>query len=82
MASNSERIKEKTGIRISPFGGGELKDLGGGSSLGPLGVKNKVSKNLGGGVTDFLGGVSPPPNGPAGNPGNVSNSSCGPPRPL
>ena len=31
-----------------PFwGGGELKDLGG-SSLGPLGVKNKVSKNVGG----------------------------------
>ena len=30
-------------------GGGELKDFGGGgSSLGPLGVKNKVSKNLGG----------------------------------
>ena len=35
--------------RISPFGGGELKDFGGGSSLGPLGVKNKVSTNLGGG---------------------------------
>ena len=49
--------------RISPFGGGELKDLGG-SSLGPLGVKNKVSKNFGGGVTDFFflgggGGVPP-----------------------
>ena len=32
--------------------------------------KNKVSKNLGGGVTDFGGGSPPPPkNGPAGNPG-------------
>ena len=33
-------------------------------------IKNKVSKNLGGGVTDFFffwGGVSPQ-NGPAGNP--------------
>ena len=34
--------------------------------------KNKVSKILGGGVTDFFffggGGGSPPQNGPAGNP--------------
>ena len=34
------------------LGGGELKDFflggGGGGSLGPLGVKNKVSTNLGG----------------------------------
>ena len=48
--------------RISPFfwGGGELKDFGG-SSLGPLGVKNKVSTKFGGGVTDVGGGESPPP---------------------
>ena len=39
-----------------------MKDFGGGgSSLGPLGVKNKVSKDFGGGVTDFLWGESPPP---------------------
>ena len=31
--------------------------------------KNKVSKNFGGGVTDF-GGESPPQNGAAGNPGS------------
>ena len=44
--------------------GGELKDFGGGgSSLGVGGlrvIKNKVSKNLGGEVTDFFWGVSPP----------------------
>ena len=36
---------------ISPFGGGGggVEGLGGGSSLGPLGVKNKVSKICGGG---------------------------------
>ena len=36
--------------------------------------KNKVSKILGGGVTDFFflgGGESPPQNGPAGNPVRV-----------
>ena len=47
--------------------GGGVEGLwgGGGSSLGPLGVKNKV-------CTKFLfwGGVTnPPQNGPAGNPG-------------
>ena len=60
------------------LGGGELKDFGGGSSLGVGGlrvikgvgglrvIKNIVSKNLGGGgVTDFFfgGGESPPKTG-------------------
>ena len=35
-------------------------------------IKNKVSKNFGGGVTDFfLGGESPPKNGSAGNPAYI-----------
>ena len=42
-------------------------------------ITNKVSKNLGGGVTDFFfffwgGGESPPQNGPAGNPGAFKKS--------
>ena len=56
--------------------------MGGGSSLGVGGlrvIKNKVSKNLGGGVTDFFvcggGGGSPPKNGPAGHPARISHSA-------
>ena len=60
------------GFHLFFGGGGELKDLGGGSSLGVN--KNKVSKNLGGGSNWFFffggGGGSPPQNGPAGNPDN------------
>ena len=45
--------------------------------------KNKVSKNVGGGVTDFFfwGGGPPPPNGPAGNPDSASSSSLNSPNP-
>ena len=44
--SNKRRIQCQDSLQDFTFGGGgELKDFGG-SSLGPLGVKNKVSKNF------------------------------------
>ena len=54
--------------------------MGGGSSLGPLGVKNKVSKNFGGGVTDFWGGVSPPQMGLQETPGGATGAARNQPR--
>ena len=48
--------------RISPLGGGVEGLWGGGSSLGSLGVKNKVSTKFWGSNWFFFGGgVSPPP---------------------
>ena len=51
---------------------GAVEGLWGGSSLGPLGVQNKVSKNLGGG-TDFGGGsLTPQKTGLQETPGTVN----------
>ena len=60
------------------FWGGGVEGLGGGgSSLGVGGsgwIKIKSVKILGGSNWFFWGGVSPPPNGPAGNPATSSKS--------